>query len=259
MGVKRRKLVGRGAAWRPDGMVRWISLNAPAAALFLPARCARVATAAHLPRHDSTPQEPVKMKSLRVFLATLLCLVTARQAIGDALERIGLEKLRATHERIEALKSERRKVSLESGYDDVRSLLHVHSAFSHDSRGKIEDIVAAAKQAGVRVIMFTEHPAEPLRLFQRWAPRQEGWSAADSRRRNRWLLGLSQAEYPGREDGRSSGFCRSGARDRRADLSVPSGRADGLGDQGADRQRNLQHPRRLQRRAASSWPRCVLR
>ena len=35
----------------------------------------------------------------------------------------------------------------------------VHSAFSHDSRGKIEDIVASAKKAGTQVLMFTEHPA----------------------------------------------------------------------------------------------------
>ncbi len=63
------------------------------------------------------------------------------------------------HEAIESLKSQRREVSLSSGYDDVRTLLHVHSAFSHDSRGTIEEIVAAAKEAGARVIMFTEHPA----------------------------------------------------------------------------------------------------
>ncbi len=46
-----------------------------------------------------------------------------------------------------------------SGYDDVRALLHVHSSFSHDSRGTIEEILAAAKESQVRVIMFSEHPA----------------------------------------------------------------------------------------------------
>ncbi len=82
-----------------------------------------------------------------------------RAVWADAVARMAPEKLRATHERIEALKQERREVALTSGYDDVRALLHVHSAFSHDSRGTIEEILAAAKQAGVRVIMFTEHPA----------------------------------------------------------------------------------------------------
>ncbi|MGD9721915.1 MAG: PHP domain-containing protein [Pirellulales bacterium] len=99
------------------------------------------------------------MSTLRVFVCTLLVACCARTAAADALERIRPEKLRATHERIEALKKERRAVSLTSGYDDVRTLLHAHSAFSHDSRGTIEEIVAAAKEVGVRVIMFTEHPA----------------------------------------------------------------------------------------------------
>ena len=39
------------------------------------------------------------------------------------------------------------------------ALLHVHSAFSHDSRGTIDEIIAAANEVGVRVIMFCEHPA----------------------------------------------------------------------------------------------------
>ncbi|MCI0333148.1 MAG: PHP domain-containing protein [Planctomycetes bacterium] len=81
------------------------------------------------------------------------------------MERIRPEKLQAVRETIEALKSQRREVGLSSGYDDVRSLLHVHSAFSHDSRGTIEEIVAAAKEAGVRAIMFSEHPSNDYNYF----------------------------------------------------------------------------------------------
>lgn len=93
------------------------------------------------------------------LLISIVLLGDAGHAAADALERMGLEKLRATHEKIESLAKERREVSLKSGYDDVRALLHVHSAFSHDSRGKLEEIIPAAKQVGVRVIMFSEHPA----------------------------------------------------------------------------------------------------
>ncbi|MEX0978565.1 MAG: PHP domain-containing protein, partial [Pirellulales bacterium] len=96
---------------------------------------------------------------IRGLLGIVLMGACAAGLQADALERIKPEKLRATHEKIEALKNQRRAVSLSSGYDDVRALLHVHSAFSHDSRGKIDEIVAAAKQTGVRVIMFSEHPA----------------------------------------------------------------------------------------------------
>jgi PHP domain len=99
------------------------------------------------------------MRLIRGMFAIILVGACATQVYADALERIRPEKLRATHEKIEALKSQRRAVSLSSGYDDVRALLHVHSAFSHDSRGTIEEIIDAAKQTGVRVIMFSEHPA----------------------------------------------------------------------------------------------------
>lgn len=99
------------------------------------------------------------MRGLRLLFALLLLMFLVRNAQADALERMRLEKLQATHDRIEAFKKERREVTLKSGYDDVRTLLHVHSAFSHDSRGTIDEIVAAAKEAGVRVLMFTEHPA----------------------------------------------------------------------------------------------------
>jgi hypothetical protein len=99
------------------------------------------------------------MQLSRGWWGIVLAVVCAAPAAGDALERMKPEKLRATHERIEQLKGQRRAVTLNSGYDDVRALLHVHSAFSHDSRGKLDEIVAAAKETGVRVIMFTEHPA----------------------------------------------------------------------------------------------------
>ena len=99
------------------------------------------------------------MSPLRSVLAVVFIGACAQFAFGDALERIRPEKLRATHEKIEALKNQRRAVGLSSGYDDVRTLLHVHSAFSHDSRGTLEEIISAAKQTGVRVIMFSEHPA----------------------------------------------------------------------------------------------------
>ena len=99
------------------------------------------------------------MAIARFLVAVVLAGTLSPSVWADAVERMGMEKLRATHERVESLKKELRKVTLESGYDDVRALLHVHSAFSHDSRGTIDEIVAAAKKVGVRVIMFSEHPA----------------------------------------------------------------------------------------------------
>jgi hypothetical protein len=92
-------------------------------------------------------------------------IASASAVRADAFERMRPENLRAVHEAIEVLKSQRREVALRSGYDDVRALLHVHSLLSHDSRGTIEEIVAAAKEAGARVIMFSEHPSTKYIYF----------------------------------------------------------------------------------------------
>jgi len=97
---------------------------------------------------------------MRFLASVFVLLIGASMALGDAMERMRPEKLRATHEKIESLKSQRREVSLTSGYDDVRSLLHVHSLFSHDSRSTLDEVVAGAKEAGARVILFSEHPAK---------------------------------------------------------------------------------------------------
>lgn len=103
---------------------------------------------------------------MRVFTSLLMATLTLETIVAaDMVDRLRPEKLQATHEAIEALKRERRAVSLVSGYDDVRALLHVHSAWSHDSRGTIDEIVAAAKEAGVRVILFSEHPASTYDYF----------------------------------------------------------------------------------------------
>jgi hypothetical protein len=106
------------------------------------------------------------MRSFVGLLVLLLGSLFATKASADAIERMRMERLRATHARVLALQNERVPVELKSGFDDVRSLLHVHSAFSHDSRGTIEEILAAAKATGVRVIMFTEHPADHYDYFK---------------------------------------------------------------------------------------------
>lgn len=105
------------------------------------------------------------MRALSWIVALFAWVVGVSTTYADPIERIRPQKLQAVHETIKALKSQRRKVSLTSGYDDVRSLLHVHSAFSHDSRGTIEEVVAAAKEAGGRVIMFSEHPSSKYNFF----------------------------------------------------------------------------------------------
>jgi hypothetical protein len=83
----------------------------------------------------------------------------------DAVDRLKMDQLRAQHEAIVELSARRNPTQVKRPYQDFRANLHVHSAFSHDSRGKIEQIVASAKAAGTNVIMFSEHPAPHYDFF----------------------------------------------------------------------------------------------
>lgn len=87
-------------------------------------------------------------------------------AMADALAKITPEKLEATHKAVEELRAARQEIARPGPYQDIRANMHVHSAFSHDSRGTIEDIVGAARKVGTRVLMFTEHPSEKYDFFK---------------------------------------------------------------------------------------------
>lgn len=95
--------------------------------------------------------------------STVFCMVSlilASGAQGDAIQRMQLPKLAATHEAVEALKPAWKKVGIDTGLTDYRAILHCHSELSHDSRGTIERVVEAAKAVGVDILMFNEHPAD---------------------------------------------------------------------------------------------------
>lgn len=82
------------------------------------------------------------------------------------MDRITKAKLQAVREDLQAKAAARVVVPSQRSYEDYRANLHVHSAFSHDSRGKIEEIVAAAKLAGTQIVMFNEHPADHYDFFR---------------------------------------------------------------------------------------------
>jgi PHP domain len=106
-------------------------------------------------------------RSLTLLAATLLSLVfPADPILADALARLKPERLEAVHQAVLELNAKRRDVERPGPYRDFRTNLHVHSAFSHDSRGKIDDIVTAAKEAGTSIVMFTEHPADHYDFFK---------------------------------------------------------------------------------------------
>lgn len=120
------------------------------------------------PRPSRLKQFPTGMNrtTTQLCLTLLLCAGAHNRAAGDAIARMKADRLRATEEALATLAPQRQPVEIKSGYDDVRAVIHVHSHWSHDSRGQIDEILPAAKKCGIRVIMFTEHPAPHYDYFR---------------------------------------------------------------------------------------------
>jgi hypothetical protein len=102
---------------------------------------------------------------IRSLAAIILVAAAASPGRADAMLRLKPEKLEAEHKAIADLRGQRQEVPRTGPYQDFRANMHVHSLYSHDSRGTIEDIVASAKAAGTRVLMFTEHPSDKIDFF----------------------------------------------------------------------------------------------
>ena len=97
------------------------------------------------------------------ILATVLFTTDAR---SDAFAKLEPKKLEAVHRAIEALRGEWQALPRRGPYREYRANLHVHSHWSHDSRGTMDEIIAAAKATGTSVLMFNEHPAEHYDFFK---------------------------------------------------------------------------------------------
>ncbi len=104
--------------------------------------------------------------SRTLLVLSWLFVLAAPVRSEDAIDRLKMDRLRDQRAAIEALRTSRLESKVDRPYEDYRANLHVHSAYSHDSRGKIEQIVAAAKAAGTQVLMFTEHPAPHYDIFE---------------------------------------------------------------------------------------------
>ncbi len=105
---------------------------------------------------------------LTVFaLAVLLSsMITLRECWADAMDRLKIPELKKLRAAIQLLREDREPVTLESGYTDYRAILHAHSHWSHDSNATPEEVREGAKKAGVKIVMFTEHPADSYDYFK---------------------------------------------------------------------------------------------
>lgn len=109
------------------------------------------------------------MGSRAACLAAAIALACAARA-QDApppvrvptLQRLDRAYLQRLHLQVGELALQRKPVALATGYRDLRCVLHAHSHLSHDSRGTIGEIAAAAKAAGVDAVFLTNHPQKQL-------------------------------------------------------------------------------------------------
>ena len=74
-----------------------------------------------------------------------------------SVERLAPDRLRATHDARAEFARQRRDVLDVWSYEDYRAVIHVHAEDSDHTRGTRPEVLAAAKRAGVKVVMFTDH------------------------------------------------------------------------------------------------------
>ncbi|NQU52546.1 MAG: hypothetical protein HQ522_08400 [Bacteroidetes bacterium] len=73
-------------------------------------------------------------------------------------------------------KLEKEKIAIQAQYKkpenyikqaDYNGIIHMHSYWSHDSRGKLEEILPAAKKANLEFLFFSDHPHSKIDTFPR--------------------------------------------------------------------------------------------
>jgi hypothetical protein len=77
------------------------------------------------------------------------------------LERLQPEKLSALHEDRLRYQKSRKPVPLQTSFQDVKAILHAHAEDSAHTGGTRHELLAAAKQTSVKVIMLTDHVRPP--------------------------------------------------------------------------------------------------
>jgi len=77
------------------------------------------------------------------------------------IERLQPERLRAVSEDRSRYQKSRHTVSLKTGYDDFRGVLHAHAEDSTHTGGTRAELLSAAKSTGVQVVMLTDHVRPP--------------------------------------------------------------------------------------------------
>lgn len=92
-----------------------------------------------------------------------------------SIERMKTEHLRVVHSDRARFASDRSRVSISTGYNDYRAVLHAHAEDATHTGGTRPEMLAAARRAGVQIVMLTDH-VRPERDFinDSWRGLREG-------------------------------------------------------------------------------------
>jgi hypothetical protein len=93
----------------------------------------------------------------------------------STLQRLKPERLRAVKEERLLYQKSRRPVTLRTGYQDHRAVLHAHAEDSSHTGGTRPELLKAAKQTGIKIIMLSEHTRPPRDFINdSWRGNREG-------------------------------------------------------------------------------------
>jgi acetyl esterase/lipase len=81
----------------------------------------------------------------------------AGAANRSAIERLSPERLQSVREDRTRFARERQSWPDLSAYEDFRAVMHVHAEDSDHTKGTRPEVLAGAKKAGVKVVMWTDH------------------------------------------------------------------------------------------------------
>src|SRR5262245_30836254 len=113
-----------------------------------------------------------------IWVPTSGTISTMRLGVGrkyTTLERLKPERLRAVREDRLRYQSSRRTIAPAMGYQDYRAVMHVHAEDSSHTGGTLAELLAAAKQSGVKIVMLGDHVRPPRDFItERWRGLRDG-------------------------------------------------------------------------------------
>ena len=114
-----------------------------------------------------------------LLCATISCLAAESNRPPERkysnIERLALPRLKAVHDDVLRLRSQRRSIDPLPGLNDYRCILHAHAEDSDHTGGTLPEMLADAKRAGISAIFLSDHFRPPRDFIDgRWRGLKDG-------------------------------------------------------------------------------------